>query len=90
MDRPNAGHSGESAVPVVWESAAPAKAAYQNSGGSGMAIRPNNEERGFGADRERQREISNESGRAARATGGESAGRNEGAAESGADNSAWR
>ena len=49
-----------------------------------MAIRPNNEERGFGADRERQREISNESGRAARATGGESAGRNEGAAESGA------
>ena len=55
-----------------------------NSGGSGMAIRPNNEERGFGADRERQREISNESGRAARATGGESAGRNEGAAESGA------
>lgn len=48
-----------------------------------MAIRPNNEERGFGADRERQREISNESGRAARATGGESAGRNEGAAESG-------
>ena len=49
-----------------------------------MAIRPNNEERGFGADRERQREISNESGRAARTTGGESAGRNEGAAESGA------
>ena len=48
-----------------------------------MAIRPNNEERGFGADRERQREISNESGRSARATGGESAGRNEGAAESG-------
>ena len=35
-----------------------------------MAIRPNNEERGFGADRERQREISNESGRTARATGG--------------------
>lgn len=48
-----------------------------------MAIRPNNEERSFGADRERQREISNESGRTARATGGESAGRNEGAAESG-------
>jgi len=49
-----------------------------------MAIRPNNEERGFGADRERQREVSNESGRSARATGGESAGRGDGAAESGA------
>ena len=49
-----------------------------------MAIRPNNEERGFGADRERQREISNESGRSARATGGETAGRGDGAAESGA------
>ena len=48
-----------------------------------MAIRPNNEERGFGADRERQREVSNESGRSARA-GGESAGRGDGAAESGA------
>jgi len=48
-----------------------------------MAIRPNNEERGFGADRERQREISNESGRTARATSGDSAARNEGAAESG-------
>ncbi len=33
-----------------------------------MAIRPNNEERSFGADRERQREISNESGRSARST----------------------
>jgi general stress protein YciG len=33
-----------------------------------MAIRPNNEERSFGADRERQREISNEGGRAARST----------------------
>lgn len=49
-----------------------------------MAIRPNNEERGFGADRERQREVSNESGRSARATGGESAGRGDGSAESGA------
>ncbi len=48
-----------------------------------MAIRPNNEERGFGADRERQREISNESGRSARSSGGESAGRSEGGAESG-------
>ena len=48
-----------------------------------MAIRPNNEERGFGADRERQREISNESGRTARTSGGETAGRNDGGAESG-------
>ena len=48
-----------------------------------MAIRPNNEERGFGADRERQREISNEGGRSARSTG-EGAGRADGAAESGA------
>src|SRR5919112_6257413 len=48
-----------------------------------MAIRPNNEERGFGADRERQREISNESGRTARTSGGETAGRTEGGAESG-------
>ena len=47
-----------------------------------MAIRPNNEERGFGADRERQREISNESGRASRASGGESAARSQGAGES--------
>ena len=49
-----------------------------------MAIRPNNEERGFGADRERQREISNESGRSARASGGESAARTDGTPESGA------
>ena len=49
-----------------------------------MAIRPNNEERGFGADRERQREVSNESGRSSRATGGDNAGRGDGAAESGA------
>jgi general stress protein YciG len=48
-----------------------------------MAIRPNNEERGFGADRERQREISNESGRSARATGGDAGGRSEGTSESG-------
>jgi uncharacterized protein len=39
-----------------------------------MAIRPNDEERTFGADRERQREVSNESGRSARSSGGESAG----------------
>jgi general stress protein YciG len=48
-----------------------------------MAIRPNNEERGFGADRERQREISNESGRTARTSGGETAGRTDAGAESG-------
>jgi general stress protein YciG len=48
-----------------------------------MAIRPNNEERGFGADRERQREISNESGRTARTSGGETAGRADAGAESG-------
>ncbi|HEV7994340.1 MAG TPA: KGG domain-containing protein [Gemmatimonadaceae bacterium] len=47
-----------------------------------MAIRPNNEERGFG-DRERQREISNESGRSARATGGDAGGRADNAPESG-------
>ena len=39
-----------------------------------MAIRPNDEERTFSADRERQREVSNESGRSARASNGESVG----------------
>src|SRR5690349_16309851 len=33
-----------------------------------MAIRPNSEERSFGADRERQREVSNENSRSARAS----------------------
>ena len=47
-----------------------------------MATRPNSEERGFG-DRERQREISNEGGRAARTSGGETGGRSESASESG-------
>jgi len=37
-----------------------------------MAIRPNSEERSFGADRERQREVSNESGRSARSSNDES------------------
>jgi general stress protein YciG len=37
-----------------------------------MAIRPNSEERSFGADRERQREVSNESGRSARSSNVES------------------
>jgi len=36
-----------------------------------MAIRPNSEERSFGADRERQREVSNESGRSARSSNGD-------------------
>jgi general stress protein YciG len=35
-----------------------------------MAIRPNSEERSFGADRERQREVSNESGRSSRSSNG--------------------
>ena len=37
-----------------------------------MAIRPNGEERSFGADRERQREVSNESGRSARSSNADS------------------
>jgi general stress protein YciG len=48
-----------------------------------MAIRPNNEERSFGADRERQREISNEGGRAARSTSGDSASRGDASESSG-------
>jgi general stress protein YciG len=48
-----------------------------------MAIRPNNEERGFGADRERQREISNEGGRSARTTG-DNASRADATSETGA------
>jgi general stress protein YciG len=44
-----------------------------------MAIRPNDEERGLSADREQQREISNESGRSARSTSD-----NAGAGENGA------
>ncbi|MEP6991415.1 MAG: KGG domain-containing protein, partial [bacterium] len=38
-----------------------------------MAIKPNEEERSFGADREQQREVSNESARTARPSSGESA-----------------
>jgi general stress protein YciG len=48
-----------------------------------MAIRPNNEERSFGADRERQREISNEGGRSARSTGGEGASRGDASSDAG-------
>lgn len=49
-----------------------------------MAIKPNDEERSFGADRERQREVSNESARSARPSNGESANGDESAPESGA------
>jgi uncharacterized protein len=48
-----------------------------------MAIRPNNEERSFGADRERQREISNEGGRSARSTGAEGASRSDASSDAG-------
>jgi general stress protein YciG len=48
-----------------------------------MAIRPNDEERSFGADRERQREVSNESARSARPSNGENVERDESAPESG-------
>ena len=47
-----------------------------------MAIKPNDEERSFGADRERQREISNESARVARPSNGESVARTDTAPES--------
>ena len=47
-----------------------------------MAIRPNEEERSFGADRERQRMISNESARMARPSGGENVARADDASES--------
>lgn len=48
-----------------------------------MAIRPNSDDRAFGADRERQREVSNESGRSARSSSGEADGRIDNAPESG-------
>ena len=48
-----------------------------------MAIRPSSDERAFGADRERQREVSNESGRSARSSDGDSVGRGDNASESG-------
>ncbi len=44
-----------------------------------MAIRPNEEERSFVADRERQREVTHESGRSARASNGENVARSESA-----------
>lgn len=48
-----------------------------------MAIRPSEEVRSFGADRERQREISNESARIARPSNGENVARADNAPESG-------
>jgi len=48
-----------------------------------MAIKPNGDERNFGADRERQREVSNENGRSVRASNGESVARGDAAPESG-------
>ena len=48
-----------------------------------MTIKPNNEERGFGADREQQREVSNESARTGRPSNGESVARAANASESG-------
>jgi general stress protein YciG len=42
-----------------------------------MAIKPNDEERSFGADREQQREISTESARAARPSSGENVARDD-------------
>jgi uncharacterized protein len=48
-----------------------------------MAIRPSEEVRSFGVDRERQREISNESARIARPSNGENVARADNAPESG-------
>src|SRR3954470_6541931 len=55
------------AQPIQIGSAAPGRGPTL-PGGAVMAIRPNSEERGFGADRERQREVSNEGGRSARSS----------------------
>src|SRR3982751_7055673 len=70
------------AQPIQIGSAAPGRGPTL-PGGAGMAIRPNSEERSFGADRERQREVSNESGRSARSSTGENVGRTDNASESG-------
>jgi uncharacterized protein len=48
-----------------------------------MAIRPNNEERGFSTDRERDRDLSHESGRSARASSGDDAASADSASDSG-------
>ena len=51
-----------------------------------MAIKPNDEERSFGADREQQRDISTESARSARPSGGENAAPDAGSAPRGRSN----
>ena len=48
-----------------------------------MATRPNTEERSFGADRERQRDISTENARSAQPSNGENLARESSATESG-------
>ena len=48
-----------------------------------MAIKPNDEERSFGADRERQREVSNGAARVARPSTGENVAHAGNASESG-------
>ncbi|CAN5908704.1 hypothetical protein BH11GEM1_BH11GEM1_34770 [soil metagenome] len=48
-----------------------------------MTIKPNDEERSYGADREQQREVSNESARVARPSNGENVARAANASESG-------
>lgn len=48
-----------------------------------MTIKPNDEQRSFGADRERQREVSNETARSAQGSNGENVARAAGASESG-------
>ena len=48
-----------------------------------MTIKPNDEERSFGADREQQRDVSNESARVARPSNGENVARAANASESG-------
>src|SRR5258708_11490448 len=53
------------------------------SGGAVMAIKPNDEERTFGADRERHREVTNESARSARPSTGENVSGENGASENG-------
>ena len=48
-----------------------------------MTIKPNDEQRSFGADRERQREVSSETARSAQGSNGENVARAPGASETG-------
>src|SRR3954470_6600594 len=70
------------AQPIQIGSAAPGRGPTL-PGGAVMAIRPNSEERSFGADRERQREVSTESGRNARASNSDNAARGDQATDAG-------